>query len=365
MTVKQKTDSKERIAWIDVAKGIAILMVVLGHAFRDEMRLNNPAYDLIYRSIYIFHMSFFFWVSGYVYGMGREKAVKGCGFFTKKVKKQIVPWIVYGTAVYLAFSAAMLMAPLRAVLERSGYGWIAPLQYLILSIQASNPYAYHLWFIYVLFLISVAVWLIDRHWRLCGSRLAVLNAVMLVSFTPVQLLLPYLGQWQRIPFLITLYAPFYLMGIMMQQQRLGLGAQKLWGSAGVAYILIRAIFFSGFSGNNVETPYMPLTLLVRYLGFLLLPGSFLLLCSLSRKIADSKAGHVLSELGSRSFIVYLFHQPFCCAFVGSLLYGRMHLPAILTVAVCCLLSVTMPFFFYSVLQRLSEILHVRTERIKS
>jgi uncharacterized membrane protein YcfT len=46
----------ERIAWIDVARGIGILLVVLGHL---ESGLSN-------RVIYAFHIPFFF-LSGYVH----------------------------------------------------------------------------------------------------------------------------------------------------------------------------------------------------------------------------------------------------------------------------------------------------------
>lgn len=73
--LKQVTEqpAKQRVGWIDLAKGAAILLVLWGHAMRDPMRVENWALDYSYRVIYTFHMAFFFWLSGYVYRMTRGK----------------------------------------------------------------------------------------------------------------------------------------------------------------------------------------------------------------------------------------------------------------------------------------------------
>ncbi len=48
--------SRERIAWVDGLRGIAILLVVLGHV--------NPPFKKI---IYGFHMALFFIISGFLF----------------------------------------------------------------------------------------------------------------------------------------------------------------------------------------------------------------------------------------------------------------------------------------------------------
>lgn len=52
---------KERIEELDVAKGLAILLVVLGHS-------RPPGIDMIYG----FHMPLFFILAGIVYKKGRK-----------------------------------------------------------------------------------------------------------------------------------------------------------------------------------------------------------------------------------------------------------------------------------------------------
>ena len=52
---------KERIHWIDIAKGIAIMLVVIGHV---PDAFDAPFYRV---AIYTFHMPLFFFLSGYVF----------------------------------------------------------------------------------------------------------------------------------------------------------------------------------------------------------------------------------------------------------------------------------------------------------
>ena len=56
--------SKERIKSIDFCKGIAILLVVLGHA--TEHTNASLSYDWLYKYIYSFHMPLFMFISGFV-----------------------------------------------------------------------------------------------------------------------------------------------------------------------------------------------------------------------------------------------------------------------------------------------------------
>ena len=76
--------ARKRIEYVDVAKGIAILSVVVGHTF--------SAYDpgsLLNKFIYSFHMPLFFILSGFFY---RPQEFKKA--FGKKVKNLLVPYLI-------------------------------------------------------------------------------------------------------------------------------------------------------------------------------------------------------------------------------------------------------------------------------
>lgn len=55
---------------INIAKGIGVLLVVLGHSFPDaslHIYNNSPLYEYILRVIYSFHMPLFFFLSGFLF----------------------------------------------------------------------------------------------------------------------------------------------------------------------------------------------------------------------------------------------------------------------------------------------------------
>lgn len=83
-------DSKEREKYLDIAKGIGIVLVVIGHCPRD--------YNPLTQWIYTFHMPLFFVVSGMVWNkVSHEKR----GFFNKrfildKLRRLIIPCYIWG-----------------------------------------------------------------------------------------------------------------------------------------------------------------------------------------------------------------------------------------------------------------------------
>ena len=58
-----KMSNTNRVFWIDLVKGIAIILVVVGHIL--QMRL-QPLLTGLYEFIYNFHMPLFLFMSGYV-----------------------------------------------------------------------------------------------------------------------------------------------------------------------------------------------------------------------------------------------------------------------------------------------------------
>lgn len=71
----------KRIIWIDVAKAIGIILVVIGHALTPK--------TYIHRIIYQFHMPLFFMISGYLFNESKINKLT----FLKKVKSLYVPYI--------------------------------------------------------------------------------------------------------------------------------------------------------------------------------------------------------------------------------------------------------------------------------
>ena len=87
-------NERKRIDWIDVAKGIGILLVIISHV--EEHFVGTPN-AILKGPIYTFHMPLFFFVSGYLFSMkGSFKE-----FFKNKCKRILLPYFCLGTILVL------------------------------------------------------------------------------------------------------------------------------------------------------------------------------------------------------------------------------------------------------------------------
>lgn len=342
-------ESSKRIEWIDFAKGIAILMVLLGHAIRDDMRTSSAVYDLIYRIVYIFHMPFFFWISGYTSHRYRNK--KNLNLpksIRKKLKKQILPWIAYTIFIFAVFSVAMMIGPIKGILFGAGYTQITFVDYILSSLQANNPWAYHLWFIYVFFIVQVIVDTTEYCVSKCKcnqNKFIVATVLITISFAGLFVLnTRSIGDWHRLTNYVCCYVPFYVIGGMMSNMDFT-KINPVMSICGLGYIIIRALFFSGSSGNSISTDSVVLTLCIRYASYIFIPAAITLMCYISRVVVEQgeQTSKVVCSLGKNSFMIYLWHQPFCCAFLGMVLYSKIHLPAIISIAVSIISSILVAY----------------------
>ena len=70
MNLKEKSpDINKRDPFIDSLKGIAILLVVMGHVIVTMYTEKQAETNIIFRICYSFHMPLFMTISGYLTGM--------------------------------------------------------------------------------------------------------------------------------------------------------------------------------------------------------------------------------------------------------------------------------------------------------
>ena len=143
---------KERIQWIDEAKGIGILLVMFGHCYLHW-------YFCFW--FYSFHMSLFFFLSGYTF----SRKERYDGFLKKKIKTLLVPYLFF-------VIITMLCNGVLAITHGNSYDLLdIAKQYLI-----QHRYTL-LWFITCLFLAEQAMYLLS----ILNSRYAK-NRFWLISF---------------------------------------------------------------------------------------------------------------------------------------------------------------------------------------
>lgn len=131
----------ERIEWVDIAKGIGIILVILGHS----VQFGGTVHNLIFS----FHMPLFFILSGVVYRFRDNRT-----FLNKKLKGLLVPYII--------FSIIGLVISMIIPSWRSGLS----IRAILKDIYCANPNAVNvssIWFLVCLFIVSMAFNFIQKY----------------------------------------------------------------------------------------------------------------------------------------------------------------------------------------------------------
>ena len=147
--MKMQTEKTSRILWIDVAKGITIILVVLGHSSLPST---------ISRFIWAFHMPVFFLVSG---GATNWKKYTFFKFLLRRMKTLVLPFCIY----------SIVLGSILAIDTRSCD--------IIWRVLKNGWGGYALWFIPVLFVACIIV----KGVYLIGSRIGIwlLNIMLLCT----------------------------------------------------------------------------------------------------------------------------------------------------------------------------------------
>ena len=334
-------EKNERLIWIDISKGVAILLVLIGHSMPDGMRMASPVLDILYRCIYTFHMTWFFWLSGYSYRLSEKKGNSPLQIARKRLKLLLPVWLLYSFFIFAVFSLTMNSIKLKVFLAEAGFNKMKIGAYALSAIQANNPWSYHLWFLLVLIIITLIVSLASYLSKNRTNTACVCLIALGIAALAVRDSLS-LGSWWRLYDYISLYLPVFCIGILMADVKVSDNLAWIWGALAVIYIAIRVKYFSDFSGNSLRVSGW-----VRFAVYcaadVLLPGLMVLLGKIFEKglLPLTEYGkRFFGFLGRETLVIYLWHQPFCCAFLGTLLYGRLNLPAPLVMMICIVTSLS-------------------------
>lgn len=145
--------SKRRIEWIDTAKGIGLICVILGH-------LNVP---YLSTWIYTFHMPLFFFLSGAVFSGGKYNFKE---YLKRKIKSLVLPYFTLGGGIFLFFCIVYAVQGQPV----SAYGQMLK-DFLV------QEHYWTVWFLACLFLVEVIYYGLHA---LCGKYPIVATALSLL-----------------------------------------------------------------------------------------------------------------------------------------------------------------------------------------
>lgn len=195
-----------RLKWIDVSKGIAILLVVFGHILRA---------GIVHMAVYAFHVPCFFFLAGIT--TKEELTVKSICIEARRI---LIPYYSFGILSIAAYSILGSFAAASLNMDASSSVWqnIGKLIYGA-SIQEYNA---PLWFLPALF--AIKIWY-KVLWRwLKGNR----KALVLFAMTGSVLGFWYTGMgWISLPCsfeLVLKVFPFFLAGKLLAPMLIDIGA---------------------------------------------------------------------------------------------------------------------------------------------
>lgn len=301
--------TKQRDRSFDIAKGIAIYLVVLGHIV---------TVSTIRIPIDFIHMPLFFFVSGWFFAKAFESDKEdGVLQIMHKAQRLLLPFLFW-SFIALVFNVVLWTA--------SGGAQGVPVVGYVVD-QAIDIFVHvrSLWFLLVLFLTLAYMFLcraIARKLKCNRYVLAIFGWLVLYIFVPDNYQASAFGLYK-----FEWLFPLFIGGCVLKDSRIVSRAKGLYGKHGVvsclgliiAVLLMYAVFakplFDLWGVPNVfawETPLTAVGIIVYYcLSFLGVVG----LMVFSARLAKTRACTWLSELGLYSMDVYVMHMFFVKAFL--------------------------------------------------
>lgn len=320
--------SSKRESWIDTAKGIAIVLVVLGHVVSSYHSagkyLDSTVVNFVGRFIYSFHMAVFMFLSGYLFHYNFEK--------TKK--QQILQKLINYGIPYVVFTVLWWeMKNLISFATNSALG-IKDLLYIPLY-----PISF-MWYIYALLIMQV-IQIIIGH-RQLNKKIHIMIALIMYFIRPFcEKQLAMVRFSDSIVSDIMKFYVFFLIGVYFGQQIYSkiknhyvecsiLGATLL--------VVINILIYRGQS----ETVYLNLVFQIL--------TSLIGICVIAALANWTVLNRALIYLGTRSLPIYVLQGISIAAarvFWGKVYHGT-DLFGILPMIVCTFSGLLLPIVAYEI-----------------
>lgn len=296
---KASTPSK-RIAYLDIAKGIGILLVVLAHS---DLALISP---YLHRFIYSFHVPLFFFLSGYFF----NAQIPFGTFVRKRFNAVLKPYLFTIFLIYLVTISFtnMSFGTMLGRFAKSMYAtgeyieWI-PLWFLP-SLFLTSLFSY---FFYRLVLFHIS----NRNIRwLILLGLQAVGVIFVDAFYPFTI--AFLGKEYELyglPYsldLVLLSGFFYMLGSEIRQISLDNALSKKWFLllTGAGLILLNAAFSQRVDISARVFESFPINTAEAILGIL-----FTLALSKQIELTATRLASTLGYIGKTSLFILIFHAP--------------------------------------------------------
>ena len=292
-------DNGARVEWLDIEKGISIIMVIIAH-----LDLELGISDTVSSAIYKFHMPLFMTISGYITSMVYVK----CG---KIQIRKLILQIINSYIVYVFFSAVYCIMKIFTAVGNTALSVSDLLSILYRPVG-------HYWFIYttiVLYIFFLFTWKLLRKHKTCLLILVLeiivfklISMYLYITITPINYLIAWLPYWH--------------FGIILEVNKDFL--DKTVRKTKIDLVVAFAVFIlSIISDKGI---FVITSMIISYGFFELIYRYF--------ELINQRLKIVLETFGKNSLPIYLVHSYF--TFVFTIISKRLFfLPEVVNYVICC------------------------------
>jgi fucose 4-O-acetylase-like acetyltransferase len=289
----------KRIEYLDIARGIGILLVVLGHNDFEAISV------FVHQVIYSFHIPLFFFLSGYFI----NTSIPFFDFFKKRFSSLLKP---YFFIIFLIYFTSVSF-------EKMGFN--TAITRIVKSLYGTGHYIdwVQLWFLPELFVVSLYAFLfitlvskLQQRWIRWGILLATLalSLPFLKTFYPFPISI--FGKEYELyglPFgldLVFLSGFFFILGNEVRQVTVDKTFDNLFIllGTGIGLIVLNLLFPYEIDFNIRQYESFLVNTTEAILGIL-----FILALSRQIDLRSTRLASVFKYLGNISLIILLFHVP--------------------------------------------------------
>jgi len=289
----------KRIEYLDIARGIGILLVVLGHNDFEAISV------FVHQVIYSFHIPLFFFLSGYFINTSNSFF----DFFKKRFNSLLKP---YFFTIFLIYFTSVSF-------EKMGFNMA--ITRIVKSLYGTGHYIdwVQLWFLPELFVVSLYAFLfitllskLQNRWIRWGILLATLalSLPFLKTFYPFTISV-FGKQYELygLPFgldLVFLSGFFFILGNEIRQVTFEKTFDNLFIliGTGAGLIILNSLFTYEIDFNIRQYESFLVNTIEAILGIL-----FILALSRQIELHTTRLASVFKYLGNISLIILLFHVP--------------------------------------------------------
>lgn len=232
---------KPRLMYIDIARGIAILFVIIGHMnqfYRDNLGMPHPK---MLAFIYTFHMPLFFIISGILFSEKSFRETSFSKFLIKKIKSLIVPYLFLD-----------ITGGIYNVLSSSLVNFSAIKMVVINTLTFHNNIGAD-WFLFALFIGELGLYLFLRYYR------PIYKYFVWIPFFLIDIYYPFSIYWINVTVRGIIAFTFILLGYLFKEYYKN-DINKRWDAIILSFFLTYSVsIFNGqidIWGGSIGSPVL-------------------------------------------------------------------------------------------------------------